>query len=122
MPPAPPLPWACWIEAAVLQGLHLPGNREWPPGGVTGNLPLVVLALVECDPVTQVEDYRRWLTTQRGYLQALLVEYRNGSRSAIYTLPDGKRIDETAQVIAQLENDIQRLTLHAPPEAPASKR
>ncbi|PTW99145.1 hypothetical protein [Pararhodobacter aggregans] len=66
--------------------------------------------------MTQIEEYRRWLTTQRSYLQALLSDYRNGTRAAIYTLPDGKRVDETAQVIAQLETDIQRLTLPSPPD------
>lgn len=55
------------------------------------------------------DEYRLWLTTQRTYLEALLAEYRSGARRAVYTLRNGKRVDETAQVILQLEKDLARL-------------
>ena len=55
------------------------------------------------------EDHKSWLKVQITMLELMLTDYEAGRRNAVYQTADGRKIDETAQVISQLRQDIARL-------------
>lgn len=57
----------------------------------------------------QPEDLAHWVRVQVAMLETMLRDFEAGSRNAEYSDANGRQVDETEQVIAQLRSDIGRL-------------